>query len=75
MLKKHAERNSHASRVTVIVKETEPSLLSFVAIFFQTAPVFFFFFSFPPIIEMDILTLFTVCSFTEIMGCGACSEG
>lgn len=47
MLKKHAERNSHASRVTVIVKETEPSLLSFVAIFFQTAPVFFFFFLSP----------------------------
>lgn len=71
---KHTERNSHASHVTVIVKETEPSLLSFVAIFFQTAPVFFFSFFFPTI-EMDILTLFTVSSFTEIMGFRACSQG
>lgn len=64
MLKKHTEMNSHASCITLIVRETQPSLLSFVAIFFQTAPFFFFFLS---IIEMGILTSFTVSIFTEIM--------
>lgn len=41
VLKKHTETNSHASCVTLIVRDTEPSLLSFVAIFFQRAPVCF----------------------------------
>lgn len=42
VLKKHTEINSHASGITLIVRETEPSLLSFVTIFFQTAPGFFY---------------------------------
>lgn len=41
MLKKHTEINPHASCITLIVRETEPSLLSFVTVFFQTAPGFF----------------------------------
>lgn len=39
MLKKHTDINSHASCITLIVRETE--LLSFVTVFFQTAPGFF----------------------------------
>lgn len=46
MLKKHTEINSHASCITLLVRETEPSLLSFVTIFFQTAPGFFLLHSF-----------------------------
>lgn len=41
VLKKRTETNSHASYITLTVRETEPSLLSFVAIFFQAAPVWF----------------------------------
>lgn len=46
MLKKHTEINSHASCITVTVRETEPHSISFMAIFFQTAPVLFFLFFF-----------------------------
>lgn len=75
VLKKHTETNSHASCVTLIVRDTEPSLLSFVAIFFQRAPVCFVLLFFFLIIELGILTSFIVSSFTEIVGVRACSEG
>jgi len=71
VLKEHTEINSHARCITLTVRETEPSLLSFAAIFFQTAPVFFFF----SITEMGILMSFTGSVFTEIMWTWACSEG
>lgn len=72
MLKKHTEINSHASGITLIVRETEPSLLSFVTIFFQTAPGFFYcmalsFFFFFFVTGMGILTSLIVSSFVEIM--------